>query len=173
MILWLNGPFGVGKSTCTARLTQRDPRARVYDPERLGWVLQRTVGLVRPGDFQDLSVWRRGVVRGVARRATPDRTLVVPMTLLDEGYTDEILGGLRARGHDVLHVTLHASGDVLRARAEADQDDPGARPWRLAQAERYAAAASRLAERGPRVDTDGRTPDEVADEVTALVTAAR
>ncbi|MFV2145603.1 AAA family ATPase [Isoptericola sp. G70] len=168
MILWLNGPFGVGKSTCTRLLLQHDPQARQYNPERLGWLLQRTVGLVRPGDFQDRPVWRRGVVHGAHRAARRTPTLVVPMTLVRADYADEILGGLRAAGHEVVHVTLHAPHETLVARIENDTDDPGARNWRLAQASRYFEAADRLATLGPRVDTENRTAQEVAAAVLAV-----
>ncbi|ADG73333.1 TmrB [Cellulomonas flavigena DSM 20109] len=169
MILWLNGPFGVGKSTCARLLLQGDSQARQYNPERLGWLIRRTVGRVRPGDFQDRPVWRRGVVHGAHRAARRTPTLVVPMTLLRADYADEILGGLRAAGHEVVHVTLHASHEALVDRIENDTDDPGARSWRLDQASRYFEVADRLAALGPQVDTEGRAAHEVA---AAVVTAA-
>jgi hypothetical protein len=167
MILWLNGPFGVGKSSTAAELLRREPGAQHYDPERLGWVLQRTVGVFRPGDFQDLRAWRRGTIRGVARRARSASTVVVPMTLLAPEYADEILSGLRDRGLEFRHVTLHGSSDALRRRIAADTDDPGAKDWRLGQLSRYEAVASSLAERGPVIDTDALSRDEVATAVQA------
>ncbi|ASR55728.1 TmrB protein [Cellulomonas sp. PSBB021] len=168
MILWLNGPFGVGKSTCTRLLLQQDSQARQYDPERLGWLIQRTVGLVRPGDFQDRPAWRRGVVHGAHRAARRTPTLIVPMTLLRADFTDEVLGGLRAAGHDVVHVTLHSSHETLVTRIENDTDDPAARNWRLDQASRYFEVADRLATLGPRVDTENRSAHEVAAAVLAV-----
>ncbi len=168
MILWLNGPFGVGKTTCATELVAQHPGARTHDPEVLGWWLGRTLGRVTgTSDYQDLRAWRRGTVRAAARRARLGGVLVVPMTLLHPGHADEVLGGLAARGHDVRHVTLHASPDELRRRIEGDDTDPGARQWRLDQAERYVAVGHRLAGRGPVVTVDGRTPTEVAAAVLA------
>ncbi|UJP39687.1 AAA family ATPase [Cellulomonas palmilytica] len=168
MILWLNGAFGVGKTTCATQLAARRPHTRTHDPEALGWWLSRTVGRVTGvSDYQDLRAWRRGTVRATSRRADGTDLVVVPMSLLDAAHADEVLGGLAARGHEVRHVTLHASPDELLRRIDADTTDPGARAWRRTQVARYSAAADHLAARGPVVATDGRTPDEVARAVLA------
>jgi hypothetical protein len=168
MIVWLNGPFGVGKSTCVAELVRQDRAVRVHDPERLGWWLQRTVGVLRRGDYQELRSWRRGTVRTAARRARGTDLLVVPMSVLEPLRVDELLGGLAAR-EPVRHVTLHASPAVLRARIDADVHDEGARDWRRRGADRYAAVADELAARGPVVVTDGLAPAQVAAAVLAAV----
>lgn len=165
MILWLNGPFGVGKTTTTRALLAARPDARAHDPERLGHVLGRL--LRHRGDYQELPSWRRGTVLGVARRAGRSRggVLVVPMTLQDPDVADEVLGGLRARGRALVHVTLDASPDVLRHRIDTDEREPDARVWRHLQLDRWADARPHLAARGPVVDTDARTVDEVVDAV--------
>lgn len=62
MIVWLNGAFGVGKTSAAGELRDVLPQGRLHDPERLGWLLQRTVGRWQPGDYQHLSSWRRGTV---------------------------------------------------------------------------------------------------------------
>ena len=49
MIVWVNGAFGVGKTTVAGELVSLLPRARVYDPEPLGWLLQRTLGRLQRG----------------------------------------------------------------------------------------------------------------------------
>jgi len=151
MIVWINGPFGVGKTTLAAQVRG----ATVYNPEFIGGVLQR---LTRAPDFQDLPAWRSAVVRGIARRRG---LVVVPMTVLDPDHLTQLLDGLRARGREVRHVTLHASHEELLRRIESDAADPGARGWRLAQLVRYEEAAAGLAERGPVIDTTGLTPAEV------------
>jgi hypothetical protein len=171
MIVWVNGPFGVGKSSTVGELLTRYPDASTFDPERWGWILQRTVGWMRPGDFQDLRAWRTGTIRAVLRRSRGSTLLIVPMSLLDPTYTEEIISCLREHGRMVVHVTLHASADVLRARIEGDVRDPGARPWRLTQLARYEAEAASLAERGPVIDTDELTPAEVADTIGGLIAA--
>jgi len=143
--------------------------AAVFDPARYGYVLQRTIGRLRPGDYQDLRNWRRATVRGALRRSRSDRPLLVPMTVLEPAYLHEILGGLRDRGRAVLHVTLHASSPALRDRIQQDTVDLQARTWRLRQLPRYEAALAGLREHGPVVDTGALTPDQVADTVLGLV----
>lgn len=161
MIIWINGPFGVGKTTLAARV----PDATVYNPEIIGGFLQRTIGLFRPGDFQDLPAWRSAVVRGIARRRG---TVVVPMSVLNPDYLSELLDGLRARGREVLHITLHASREELTRRIESDTADPAAREWRLAQLERYQHAAAGLAAHGPVINTTGLTPAQVRSLLPAI-----
>ena len=166
MIVWLNGPFGVGKTTVAAELVRRMPGARTFDPERLGWLLKRTVGVFRPGDYQHLRLWRRGTVLAASRRARGSRVLIVPMTVLRRGYLDELLQGLRHRGHDVRHILLDASPDVLVERIEHD-GVPDPRVWRLDNLGTYLTARHALKSYGAVVDTDDLTPSEVADAILA------
>ncbi|MFI5753949.1 hypothetical protein [Streptomyces sp. NPDC051569] len=60
-IVWVNGPFGGGKTTLVEELSERLPEALVYDPELVGYVVREIVP-VPTGDFQDLAVWRRSVM---------------------------------------------------------------------------------------------------------------
>jgi hypothetical protein len=45
-----------------------------------------------------------------------DGTLIAPMTLLEPNYFDEIIGRLRACGHDVRHFALMAERDTVLRR---------------------------------------------------------
>ena len=57
-IIWLNGPFGVGKSSAARALRERWPGSVVVNPEIPGWFIRRTIGRVRPGDYQARWAWR-------------------------------------------------------------------------------------------------------------------
>jgi hypothetical protein len=139
VIVWINGPFGVGKSTVAALLNEAWPEATLFDPEYLGFLLRRwqpAGAVVR--DFQDLSVWRR-LVRETATGLVRNfgRPLVVPMTLLRPAYFDEIVGGIRAEGVAVHHFCLVAGrDDVLRRTAE--RGDPT--EWAERKYDEYASS---------------------------------
>ena len=150
MLVWINGPFGVGKTTLAGRLAERWPDALVVDPEHVGMMLMqwsRPHGL-GVDDFQDLPLWRELVVAAVGGLHTEvGRPLIVPMTLLDTGYFEQVVGGLRGRGIDVRHFCLTAPAAVvtgrLASRGEPGQPaDPGAMTWALERLERYTPAMS-------------------------------
>jgi hypothetical protein len=71
-------------------------------------------------DFQDLRSWRAGVVEVldvVLRRH--NGPVLAPMTLIRDDYFAEIIGTLRASGHEVHHFALLASREtVLRRLSE-------------------------------------------------------
>jgi cytidylate kinase len=54
MIIWVDGPFGAGKTTLVEELSKRLGTAVTVDPELLGFVLKRMVPPAPTGDFQDL-----------------------------------------------------------------------------------------------------------------------
>lgn len=169
MIVLVNGPFGVGKTTTARLLVARIPGALLYDPERVGAGLRMVIPpFARKPDFQDHRVWRLLFV-WVAwlLRTTTRRPLVIPMSLWRRDYFDPISRGLRRVDPDLACFRLTASPEVLRARILASDEAIG---WRLAHLE-SGIAAMRDPAFGPEVLTDGRTPGEVAEAVRALLVA--
>ncbi|MFJ6516349.1 AAA family ATPase [Streptomyces sp. NPDC091406] len=116
-LLWINGPFGGGKTQTAYELHRRLPGSVVCDPEHIGFGLHRTLPPRLRGDFQDLTSWRSGVreVLGLAAGSHPG-PVIVPMTLVDPGYFAEIVGRLREDGHTVDHSTLLADRDTVLRR---------------------------------------------------------
>ena len=83
MIIVVNGPFGVSKSTTAHLLVQRLPNSFVYDPELIGFVLRSVAWqLIRVRDYQDLAVWRGLTTCGAWALRRTGRTLVVPNRLM-------------------------------------------------------------------------------------------
>lgn len=120
MLLWINGPFGGGKTQTAHELARRLPGSIVSDPEHAGFGLHRMLPPSLRGDFQDLPAWRQGVY-DVLDRLLSERhgTVVVPMTVVEPEYFRETVGRLRARGHDVRHFALLADrATVLRRLRE-------------------------------------------------------
>ncbi|MDD9382825.1 ATP-binding protein [Streptomyces sp. ZAF1911] len=117
MIVWLNGPFGGGKTQTAHALHRRVAESVVCDPEHVGFGLHRMMPLALRGDFQDLPAWRQGVfeVLDLAAREHPG-VVIVPMTVTDSGYFAETVGRLRERGHDVCHFALPAERETVLRR---------------------------------------------------------
>lgn len=173
MIVWLNGAFGVGKTSTARRLAALTPDSRVYDPEPLGSLLQHTIGRLQRGDFQHLVSWRRGTVLRTRMAAHGHGVVIVPMTVLRPDYLDEMLAALRTAGHDVRHVTLDATSPVLHARIAADEAEPQAAEWRRHHIDIYADVREELRTRGRMVDTTAHPPADVAAAIADQVLAAR
>jgi len=174
MNIWLNGTFGVGKTTTAAHLEALTGR-RLFDPEYVGYMLQASLGdVMRAGgltDFQQLTPWR-ALVPQVARSIV-DLTgseLILVQTVLVEEYWHELRRGMDAAGLPVFHVVLEADGATMRDRIEHDELEPGARDWRLEHLARFQAARPWLVSNADLVlDTTTLSAEHVA---AAIVGAA-
>lgn len=117
MLVWINGPFGGGKTQTAYELQRRLPGSVVCDPEHAGFGLRRMLPPELRGNFQDLASWRQGVVEVLDLALTKhDGVVIAPMTVTDLGYFDETVGLLREKGHDVRHFTLLAERETVLKR---------------------------------------------------------
>ncbi|MFE7749529.1 AAA family ATPase [Streptomyces sp. NPDC057428] len=165
MIIWLNGTFGVGKTTTAGELTARLPGARLFDAEKVGEMLGHVLG--RPErDFQDWQPWR-GLVVETARQLLDfvGGTLVVTQTVLREGYWQELSGGLAEAGIPVHHFVLHTDDGTLVHRITTDTkpDSRNAGQWRLDHLPAYRDALPWLRREAETIDTTGIPPSRVAE----------
>jgi AAA domain len=172
MIIWLNGPFGAGKTTLAHTLREREPDLLLFDPEEIGFIVKTMVPPAPSGDYQDLPLWRGMTVMALAEiRKHYSQDIIVPMTLVRPDYLDELLGGLMRRGEDVLHVFLTVEEGVLRERIERQTMSPDRarneqiRDWRLAQVDRCLAARNVMPDGTRSLDAGLRPPDALADKV--------
>ncbi|HEX4790786.1 MAG TPA: AAA family ATPase [Actinospica sp.] len=171
MIVWLNGTFGVGKSTTSELLVKTLPEARLFDAERVGELLMPILADVPCNDFQEWDPWRTLVIETAARVLDyVGGTLVIPQSVLVEEYWDEISAGLGERGIPIAHFVLHAEAPTLVRRIEGDLTKPGSQ-WRLDHVQEYQRALPWLRSKGGIVETDQLTPHQVVETITALVSA--
>ena len=165
MIIFINGAFGVGKTTIAQKLLQVLPDGMLYDPEEVGymlWNILKPIGL--DGDFQDYVAWRRLVpLVGEALQGAYKRTLVIPMTIWKEMYFTEVMDGLRTFEPNLYHFCLTASIETIhnRLRQRAEQAE-GA--WVFQQtAQCVQAFQSPLFHE--QIDTTTRNSDEIVDQI--------
>jgi 8-oxo-dGTP pyrophosphatase MutT (NUDIX family)/predicted kinase len=180
MIVWVNGAFGVGKTTTARELLSLIPGSVLFDPEEVGTTLRRLLPEKRfrqVTDYQELPAWRRLVVDTAAALLNEvSGPLVVPMALLRQGYRDEIFGGLASRRIQVRHFVLHADETILRQRIDQRDAVPGdpdasdsARRWCRDHIGAYRSALPWLEKDACVVDTGRGTPRQIAERVAALV----
>ena len=172
MLLWINGAFGAGKTQTAFELHRRLPGSHVADPELIGFAIQKMLPPDARGDFQDRPQWRSAVVATLvdAVAANGSAPVIVPMTLVEAAYFDEVMAGLAGAGVDVRHFALQAAPDTLRRRLRTRSaywlGRAVGRPetWAMDQIPRCvpALATERFA---VHVPTDERTVDDVVEDI--------
>ncbi|MFT8363979.1 MAG: tunicamycin resistance protein [Sporolactobacillus sp.] len=118
MILWINGAWGSGKTTCTFELNRRLPHSFVYDPENAGYFIRQNIPIgLHKSNFQDHEQWRLINYEMLHYLSNVyDGIILVPMTLIHSHYYDEIIGKLRKDGIDVKHYILYAEKKTIEKR---------------------------------------------------------
>ena len=172
VLIWLNGPFGVGKTRVARRLVRLRRDFRLFDPEKIGFALRRIPGNEHVEDFRDLPAWRAATLRTLvaAGSADPARTLVVPMCLTDPEHHREIVGGLGAAGIHVRHFSLMAPAATVRRRNRLRLMWPASKRWALDRVE-PCLAALQSETFAVHVDTEERPVAAIAEEILARVEA--
>jgi adenylylsulfate kinase-like enzyme len=173
MMIWINGAFAAGKTTLAEELHRRLPDALAFDPEYVGYILRQWVPPPESGDFQDIPLWRKLVAEfAIGMSADYGRILIIPMTLVNPAYREEIFGLIGKAGERILHVFLDVPPEELHRRIDAqvlhedNQDaDASARAFRHRNVERCAAARSELPASTLILRGDQRTPTQLADLV--------
>ncbi|MFW0791601.1 AAA family ATPase [Gordonia sp. CPCC 205333] len=170
-LLWINGAFGAGKTQTAFELHRRLLNSFVSDPELVGFGIHRMLPESARDDFQDRPQWRSAVIATLADAvATHDGPVIVPMTLVEPDYFDEVMEGLSDAGVEVRHFALIASARTLRKRLRLrlgygvgklfGHDET----WAMQQIDRCTTALSDKRFDVP-IGTDDRTVDEVVEEI--------
>ena len=168
-VVWINGAFGAGKSAVAKRLAAAMPDAAVFDPEPLARLIRNaTPPSRRPSDYQDSALWRHLTVEAVLGLASAADVVIVPMTVIDEGYFQDIVGVLRTSGVQVHHFSLTARPATIRRRLLKRQVTRLAHPrstrWALDRVERCCAALSGSTFR-EQIDTDALTVTDIVNRI--------
>ncbi|WP_216916141.1 AAA family ATPase [Nocardia noduli] len=163
-IVWVNGPFGAGKTSTAQELVDSDPRYRLFDPEFVGFMLRAQLADAAAADFQALPSWRR-LTPIVAHEITETtgQNLVSVQTVLNQQYWNELSEGIRAQGHSLHLVLIEASEATLRRRISEDEVLHRAAGWRLQHLPDYFAA---------RDDWLGEAADLIVDTTASSPRAA-
>lgn len=170
-MIWINGTFGVGKTTAGTALVERHPALRHFDPEVVGYMLAHSLKDQAFTDFQDLPAWRALVpATAVAIRRQTGQHLVAVQTVLRQEYWGELQETFSGLGERIFHVVLDADEASLRHRIENDQLELTGRPWRLDHLAEYAAARDWMTSGADLViDTSRLTAQDVAARIAGAI----
>lgn len=118
MIVWINGAYGAGKSTTAELLSARLEESYIFDPEEIGnCVRERKPKSLWKDDFQEYPSWREMTYLLLKELYEMyEGAIIVPMTILNAGYLDEIIGRLERERIPVLHFVLIAGREQIAER---------------------------------------------------------
>jgi hypothetical protein len=168
MLLWINGPCGVGKTATAFELNRRLPGSVVCDPEHVGFGMRRMLPPSLRRTWQDIPAWRHSVLEllrlTLAGHGGP---VIVPVTLVDSGHFQEIIGSLRDDGVRLHHFALLAEPAtvVRRLRARSLGLEPRTQPWETQVLDGWLGQLRRP-EFAQHVHTDHRSVAQVADIIS-------
>jgi len=169
MLLWINGPCGVGKTATAFELNRRLPGSVVCDPAHVGYGMRRMLPpSLRRTFWQDIPAWRHSVLEllrlTLAEHGGP---VISPMTLVSSAHFQEIIGRLRDDGVQVHHFALLAEPAtvVRRLRARSLGLEPRTQPWEVDVLGGWLEQLRRP-EFAQHVHTDHRTVAQVADVIS-------
>ena len=165
MIIWLNGCFGVGKTATAAMLHKLIVNSHIYDPEQVGAFLWENFPepLKRKGDFQDIELWRKinyEYIEYMYRNF--DGHIIIPMTIVNSNYYQEIIGKLQEKGIEIRHYILLASKDVVIERLIHRGEEKES--WAEKQIDRCFAAFDNDIS-GYKIDTNRMSVKQVAESI--------
>lgn len=165
MIIWINGAFGAGKTAVALELKERIKNSFIYDPEEAGEFLWRIFpsGLSRKGDFQDIPIWRTinyDIIKYL--HDNYNGCFIIPMTIVNPDYFNQIIGRLMQGGIAVYHIILIPSKPVIIQRLLSRGEDENS--WAEQQIDRCQKAFEHHID-GIKIDTDRLTVKQTADMI--------
>lgn len=164
MIIWINGAFGAGKTQTAFELHRRLPNSYVFDPENVGFYVKKNIpSELDKGDFQNYTIWREfnfSMLKYISKEY--NGIIIVPMTIVNSQYFNEIIGNLRNDGIEVKHFVLHASKETLLKRLKSRGD--GKNSWPAQQIDRCLEGLSNEIFK-KHIDTDNLSIEQVVHEI--------
>ena len=127
MIIWINGPYGVGKSSLAEKLHNMEPESFIFGAELVGNAVRDNMPkeLFNGYIFEGYPLWFTlcsALLADITQRYAGD--IYVPMTLVYPDSFEKIRRPLEERGISVRHILLESSYDLIHdrilARGEAE-----------------------------------------------------
>jgi len=167
MIIWINGAFGSGKTNTAYELKWRIPNAFVYDPEEVGFFIRDNMPTeLQLDDFQNFPMWREFNFEMLKYIYNEYKgAIIVPMTITNESYFNEIVARIRRDNMQLKHFTLMANKETLIKRLRKRGD--GKNSWPAQQIDRCVKSlSSKIFDE--HIDTDDMTITQVVEYIAKV-----
>ena len=169
MIIWISGPYGVGKSTLAKAMAEKMENALIFDAELVGDAVRSNYPDVPYGYiYEDYPLWGEFCCKLLTDvNNTFQKDILVPMTLLRSASYESIIQKLRDNGVETHFVVLEASYDNVYDRILARGEEEGC--WCMENIALAREGCSALP--GLHINTDGVTVGELVGIVLKEITA--
>ena len=117
MIIIINGPYGVGKTTVTKNLIKKIPSSILFDTERLGFFLYDLIPDNKKCDWIEIDLWKQFVVDvGLFVKKEYNQNIIIPQTILNKSTLSFILNEFKNKGEKVYYFCLMGKKEILKDR---------------------------------------------------------
>jgi cytidylate kinase len=165
MIIWINGAFGSGKTQTAFEINRRLENSYVYDPENIGYFFRRNMPKeIIQGNFQDQVLWRTfnyEIIKNIY--AKYNGHIIMPMTIYDKKYIEEIIGKLLKENIKIDHYILGASKEIILKRLSKRHEKKDS--WAAKQIDICIHGFNKLKEESIYIDTEGLSITEVVETI--------
>ncbi len=119
MIYWINGPYGIGKSTLAEYLHNLNPNSFIFDSETVGNAVRDNLPsqLFKGYIFEEYDLWFKFIIELLIEISSNyDGDIYVPMTLVKPESFSKIKIPLEDKGIKVKHILLVADYQTIKKR---------------------------------------------------------
>lgn len=157
MIIWINGSFGVGKTSTAKVLNEELDKSIIYDPEEIGGFLSNMFNHEKD-DFQDYELWRILNSDILKYLCSIHEVVIVPMTITNNKYYDEIVNSLELSGIKINHFILCASKENIINRLDSRESST---EWAYNQVDKCINVFESNKFNSVKINTDNMTISDV------------
>jgi len=160
-IYWINGAYGVGKSTIAECLQKKLGKAHIFDAEEVGNAIRDNYPeeVKHSVIFEDYPLWRETNYRLLLDITNKfDGDIIVPMTLIREESYFEIIKKLEDSGISIKYIFLDGDYQTIHDRiiARGEKEDC----WCM-QHIKKCLDIQNSENHAIHINTVGKTPEEI------------
>lgn len=128
MIVWINGPYGIGKSTVAKELHQMHSNSYIFDAESVGNAVRDNLPqkLFNGYIFENYDLWFEMIVKLlISINQSYQGDVYIPMTLVYQNSFHKIEEPLKEKGIQIKHILLQAKYETIHDRILARGEEEG------------------------------------------------